>query len=353
MPTFNPLERSAIALPHQPSAVTLRSQAESANQFNIDRKAFRSGTEYNQTKTVQSISGINRRIGQGNREIVRPSFMAPTIHARLPIDFDKLQAMEIENFGQKVQLGQQQLEQLTMVAVPDPQDTQWLTEKARLIRVLQATGMGEEQIKQELEVNKPLGREQRTINKPSKNIAREATLSVQQKLAEIKQEIDNGNAQNRNQQAALVGQMAVLLQNVDAISRLTDAELRSINTSLNRLRVPKNYQAVFPGRRVIAGGVGYFTENKGVIAMFLMSNIPADRSPNEPLMSWHTRHGRYEPASLLKIYQMGGADPRFLDMQERTIDTVDSLAAKGLAPPAIAAAPVLGMPGAPDFNLFA
>ena len=334
MPTFNPLESAK-------------------NQFNIDRKAFYAGTEYKQTSQAQSISSINHRIGQGNREIVRPSFMAPAIHARLPIDFDKLQAMDIENFGQKVQLGQQQLEQLTMVAVPDPQDTQWLTEKARLIRVLQATGMSEEQIEQELEVNKPLGREQRTINKPSKNIARENSLSVKAKLAEIKQEIDNGNAQNRNQQATLVGQMAVLLQNVDVVARLTGAELRNINTSLNRLRVPKNYQAVFPGRRVIAGGVGYFTENKGVIAMFLMSNIPADRSPNEPLMSWHTGHGRYEPAGLLKIYQMGGADPRFLDMQERTIDTVDSLAAKGLAPPAIAAAPVLGMPGAPDFNLFA
>lgn len=332
MPTFNPLESSK-------------------NQFNIHRRAFYAGTEYTQTKQAQSISSINHRIGQGNREIVRPSFMAPTIHARLPIDFDKLQAMDIENFGQKVQLGQQQLEQLTMVAVPDPQDTQWLTEKARLIRVLQATGMSEEQIEQELEANKPLGREQRTINKPSKNIARENGLSIKAKLTEIKQEIDNGNAQSRNQQATLVGQMAVLLQNVDVVSRLTGAELRNINTSLMRLKVPKNYQAVFPSRRVI-GPDAYFNSNKGVIAMFLMCNIPVDRSPNEPLMSWHTGHGRYEPASLLNIYQMNNNN-RFLDMQERTLDTVASLATKGLVPPAIVAAPVLGMPGSPDFDLFA
>jgi hypothetical protein len=322
------------------------------NQFNIDRKAFMAGTEYEDKKQVQPLKP-NKRIGQGNREIVRPAFMSPTIHARLPIDFDKLQAMDISNFGQKVQLGKEQLEQLTMVAIPDPQDTQWLAEKRRITGVLRAGGMSQIQIERELEVNKPLGREQRTINKPSKNIARENGLSVQAKLAEIKQEIDNGNAQSRVQQAQLSGQMSVMLQNQDAVSRLTDAELRSINTSLMRLRVPKSYQAVFPGRRIIAGDDPYFRLNKGVIAMFLMSNIPSDRTPNQPILSWSNRDGRYNPAALLQIYQMGAV--RFLDMETRTIDTVASLAAKGLVPPiAGVVAPIApGMPGAPDFDLFA
>lgn len=322
------------------------------NQFNIDRKAFTAGSEYEQEEQVQPLKP-NNRIGQGNREIVRPSFMKPTIHARLPIDFDKLQAMDIANFGAKVQLGKEQLEQLTMVAIPDTKDTQWLAEKNRIIGVLRAGGMSQEQIEQELEVNKPLGREQRTINKPSKNIARENGLSVQAKLAEIKQEIDNGNARSHVQQAQLSGQLAVMLQNQDAVSRLTDAELRSINTSLMRLRVPKNYQAVFPGRRVIAGNDPYFTDNKGVIAMFLMSNIPSDRTPNQPVLSWSNRDGRYNPAALLQIYQMG--NQRFLDMETRVIDTVFSLATKGLvAPiPGVVAPIAPGMPGAPDFDLFA
>ena len=323
------------------------------NQFNIDRKAFDAGTEYEEEKQAQSISGINRRIGQGNREIVRPAFMSPTIHGRLPVDFDKLQAMDIANFGQKVQLGKEQLEQLTMVAVPDPQDTQWLDERRRLMGVLRAAGMSNAQIKQELEVNKPLGREQRTNNIPSKNIARQQGLSFKSKLAEIKQEIDNGNAENRNQQATLVGQMAVMLQNQDAVSRLTDRELRSINQSLIRLKVPKNYQAVFPGHRVVAGNDQYFTDNKGVIAMFLMSNIPTDRTPNQPILSWHNGHNQYEPVALLQMYQMGAN--RFLDMENRVIDDAGSLAAKGLvAPIAGVVAPIApGMPGAPDFDLFA
>jgi hypothetical protein len=323
------------------------------NQFNIDRNAFYAGTEYKQTNQAQSIDKINRRAGQGNREIVRPSFLAADIHARLPIDFDKLQAMDIAEFGAKVRLGENQLEKLTMVAVPDPQDTQWLEERRRRIAVLRQGGMTNAQIEQELQVNKPLGREQRTINKPSKNIAREGNLTVQAKLAEIKQEIDNGNAQSRVQQAQLSGQMAVLLQNQNAVSRLTDVELRSINTSLMRLRVPKDYRAVFPGNRIIAGNDQYFTDNKGVIAMFLMSNIPTDRSPNQPVLSWSNRDNRYNPVALLQIYQMGAT--RFLDMENRVIDDAGSLAAKGLVPPiAGVVAPVApGMPGAPDFDLFA
>lgn len=330
------------------------SQPESADaQFNINRKAFVAGTEYNEKKQAQDIRGINRRIGQGNREMIRPAFMSPAIHGRIPVDFDRLQAVDIANFGQKVRLGQDQLDQLTMVAIPDPQDTQWLDERRRRITAMKASGMGGSQIRQELEVNKPLGREQRTNNVSSKNIARQQGLTLKSKLAEIKQEIDEGRAESRTQQAQLVGQMAVMLQNQNVVARLTDQELKSVNQNLTRLKVPKDYRAIFPGHRVIAGNDQYFTANKGIIVMFLMSNIPTDRTPNQPLMSWHNGNRRYEPASLLQIYQMAGKN-RFLDMETRTIDTVESLDEKGLtAPiPGVVAPIAPGMPGAPDFDLF-
>ena len=293
---------------------------------------------------------VNKRIGQGNREIVRPSFMSPSIHARVPIDFDKLQAMDISNFGQEVQLGKDQLTQLTMVAVPDPQDTQWIAERNRLMDVFRVQGMNNNQIIRELEANKPLGREQRTINVPSKNIARQQGLDFRTKLIEIKQEIDNGNANSRVQQATLVGQMSVMLQNQDAVRRLTTAELNSINQSLIRLKVPKDYRAVFGGNRVIAGGSNYFKDNKGVIAMFLMSNIPTKRTANQPLLSWNDGQRKYNPSALLQIYQMGGV--RYLDMETRTIDTVESLSLKNLSPPDADDASIVPMPGAPDFGIF-
>jgi hypothetical protein len=305
------------------------------HKFTIGRKAFDAGAEYVERVPAQCIRGINHRRGQGNREMIRPSFMSPTSHGRLPVDFDKLQAMDIAEFGQKVQLGKEQLSQLTMVAIPDPQDTQWINERMRLMRIYRSNGMSDDQIRQELENNKPLGREQRTNNVPSKNIAREQGLSFNSKLTEIKQEIDNGRAENRTRQAELIGQMSAMLQNQDIVARLNSKDLRRINENLMRLKVPRNYQALFPGRRVIAGGSGaegqFFNSNKGMIIMFLMSNIPSGRTPNEPLLSWHMGRSRYEPAGIQQIFKMG--DMRFLDMEERTIDTEESLLEKGLDPP--------------------
>ena len=170
-------------------------------------------------------------------------------------------------------------------------------------------------------------------------------------MAEIKQEIDNGNANNRIQQATLVGQMSTMLQNQDAVARLTSAELNSVNQNLMRLKVPKDYRAVFGGNRIIVGNGDYFKDNKGVIAMFLMSNIPSDRTPNQPIKSWNARENQYKPVALLQIYQMGGG--RFLDMETRTIETPVSLLNKGLNPPVGGViGPAVPVPGAPDFDLF-
>ena len=303
------------------------------NHFSLDRSGFRAGYIYNEKKQAQSISGINKRSGQGNFELVRPAFRASKIAPRRPVDFDTLQALDIANFGQKVQLGKEQLEQLTMVAIADPQDTKWLDEKRRLTAILRANGLSDEAINRELEVNKPLGRAQRTNNVPTENIARQQGLSFDAKLDEIKQEIDDGRAENRNQQATLAGQLSVLFQNQSNVAKLTTLKFNSVSNSLNRLNIPKNFKDIFP-RRIIAGTDPYFAANKGLIAMYIMSNIPSDRTPNSPLLSWNsTGAGRYRPVSLLQMYDIPRSG-RFLDMKFRTIDTVDSLRAKGLDAPA-------------------
>ena len=310
---------------------TFQPSESNKNHFSLERNGFKAGYIYNEKKQAQSITDINKRAGQGNFELVRPAFQSSAIAPRRPVDFDKLQALDIANFGQKVQLGQEQLEQLTMVAVPDPQDTKWLDEERRLTRILRANGLSDEAINRELEVNKPLGREQRTNNVPSKNIARQQGLSFNSKLDEIKQEIDDGRAENRNQQATLAGQMAVILQSQTNVSRLSIDGFNSVNATLRRLKVPRNYKKVFP-RRIIAGNDDYFKNNKGLIAMFLMSNIPVGRTPNQPLLSWNGGTNSYQPVSLLQMYQLTNGI-RFLDMETRTIDTVGSLKAKGLTEP--------------------
>mgnify|MGYP003672625976 CR=1 FL=1 len=304
------------------------------NQFNIDRPSFDSGPIY-EGKTAQSIDNIDKRSGLGNRLITRPSFLSPPSLPRKPISFNVLQALDIQNFGAKVRLGQDQLDKLIMISIPDPLDTRWVKENTRLINELRLSGMSEANIKRELKVNKPLGRSQRTTSMPSKNVAREQQLSFKQKLVEIKQEVDNGFANSRTERATLIGQISAMLQEQDTKSSdlysMTNMELEALTETLDELKVPKLYSTVFPDHRIIAGSGQYFSDNKGLIAMYLMSNLPSDRSPNKPILSWHTGHARYEPTSLLQIYQMGTS--RFLDMKNRVIDTTESLSIKGLAPP--------------------
>ena len=322
----------------------------SKNQFIVNRPAFIAGSTY-VDRGASSIDGINRRNGMGNRNITRPAFQSSAIKPRMAIGFDRLQALSIADLSAAQRDAESKPK--IMIRIPDITDTAWLNERSRMKAALLAAGLSEDQAELELAVNKPLGRDQRTVGKLTTSIADEKFLKVNDKLKEISQEITDGRGENRTQQANLAGQMARVLNTQQTVSRLTEAQLIGINQSLSRLRVPKNYRAVFPGHRVVAGNGQYFADNKGIIAMFLMSNIPVDNSPNQPIKSWHSGRNRYIPAALLQIYQMG-AD-RFLDMENRTIDTVASLTAKGLVAPAAGqAGPIKsGQPGAPDFDLFA
>ena len=311
---------------------TFQPSESNKNHFSLERNGFKAGYIYNEKKQAQSITDINKRAGQGNFELVRPAFQSSAIAPRRPVDFDKLQALDIANFGQKVQLGQEQLEQLTMVAVPDPLDTKWLDEERRLTRILRANGLSDDDINRELKVNKPLGRAQRTNNVSTKNIARQQGLSFESKVTEIKQEIDNGRVENRRQNAAIVGQLSVLFQNQSNVARLNIEGVAEIVESLDQINISKNYEDLFP-RRIIAWNDPFFSTNKGLIAIFFLSNIPADRSVEQPLLSYRSGKqgtaGKYVPAALLQMYQIANTN-RFLDMKTRTIESADSLRARGL-----------------------
>ena len=71
--------------------------------FELKRPSFKAGVSYIQHQDAQNIDNVNRRNGLGNYELKRPSFKAPNIKPRQVVDFDKLQALDIEQAGQKVQ----------------------------------------------------------------------------------------------------------------------------------------------------------------------------------------------------------------------------------------------------------
>ena len=303
--------------------------------FSLERDGVKAGTKVAHAN-ASSIENFNKRSGMGNYYIRRPGFETPAPKARNPIDFNKLQALDIEKFGQKVQISDKSIGEMFEIDVPDSKDTKWLAEKTRLTQFFRDRGLSQEQIDEELRVNKPLGREQRTVSK-KKNIAK-SNLSTAKKLDEIEEEIKNGQAQSVAERATLTGEIANVLASQNTIARLTRAEIARIATNLQELNVPSDYKIFFGNQRIY--DAKDVDANKGLVAIFLMSNIPAGRTPDNPLMNWNDRRGiqRYEPAGIEKAFTMSSS--RFLDLQDRTIDNAASLIAKGLAPPSGPTPPV-------------
>ena len=255
--------------------------------FKIDRPAFDAGKSYVQSKngvsTLEEFKNINKRNGTGNRNITRPNFIAPPIQGRTPIGFAKLQAGPSDTFGTK-ELGDK-LSELLSVAIPDPTDTQWLEEKDRLTAVLTAQLVAQGVpvadrpaiIARELEVNKPLGREQRT--KQSKENIATATLSTSKKLEEVKQEIVEGRAESRTQQVQLLGQLALILTDTNAIEALTTPQLQDLGQSLARLGAPRTYKQLEIPHRFVDRD--FYNTNAGIINLLLFSRVTGEPNTNQ------------------------------------------------------------------------
>lgn len=312
--------------------------------FEIVRPAYKSGGTYVQTKEA-TVNIANDRAGIGNRTIIRPAFEEEAPMARTVFDFDRLQALDIEQAGTKVQLGESTLSKLFEVKVPDPRDTQWTEERDRVVRVLRTSGLNDQQIEEELRINKPLGREQRTVSK-MQNIGTSG-LGVSDKLKEIREEITAGKAQTLAARAILTGQIAMILNNQARVERLTGVELENIKNTLERLKIPEDWRKYNIPERVIDGKT--FNANKGLIITYLMANLPPDRSVNKPLMTWNSISKKYNPAELGVLYRMsptGKRPEQYLDLETRTVDTEDRLKKKGLPipgrPPIIPPPPISG-----------
>jgi hypothetical protein len=294
-------------------------QSRGGRAFNIPRPGFRAGA---------SVVGIhaqelrpNFRNGVGNYEIKRPNFMAASIAPRQHTDFDKLQAMDIANEGQKVQLSDKTIEKLLMVNIPDPTDLSWIAEKARLTAIYQARGMTPAEIERELEVNKPLNREQRTT-KSSRNIG-QATLSMGQKLDHLQKEVEEGRAESRVQQAQIIGQFALVLADTNAIAGLTQLQLTNLGNALARVGVPTTHKRLGLIPRFVDNA--FYLANAGLINLLLFSKVR--ETPNTPQYNYDLMVRNYPgdpvngmPAVKLTTLVGGlrrpaGNNRRYLDLQ--------------------------------------
>jgi hypothetical protein len=239
----------------------------------LERPSFLAGT-IAPKQTRKPIIPVNKRKGFGNYDIERNGMTAPDIKPRFYASFDEMRAT---NAGDSltVSLSDKTLSELITVQIPDPQDVQWLTEKARLVAIYKARGMSDAGIKLELSKNKPLGREQRTI-KSVRNIA-QSQLTTEQQLNELKQEIKDGRVESQRAQANIIAQFAVLMADVKTISSLTQTQLADLGASFARLGVPVNHKQLGLEPRFVDND--YYIKNAGLINLLLFSKVREE--PND------------------------------------------------------------------------
>jgi hypothetical protein len=233
--------------------------------FQLKRPAFIADYEPDFYKPIfaEDISNINQRHGNvyGNHDIQRPASLVETPLARMAVNFDKLQAIDLQNFGAKVQLSDKTLKQIFNIEIPDPLDTKWLDEKNRIVDNLKIRGFSDKDILNHLEANKPLGRPQRT-NTQKGNIGN-SVLSLSNKLSEILEEIRQGRGNSQTQRSELIGQLALSLSDTAEIIRLTDEGNNKLKGVISTLNIPTDSKDLGLPNRFI--GNEDYQANKGLV----------------------------------------------------------------------------------------
>jgi len=296
----------------------------------MDRQAFRAGTEVID-RSAESVSVhskhmselSNDRQGTGNYQLRRPAFTAPPVEPRQAIDFDSINAINIAQFGTKIQIGESTLEKLLGVRLPDPSDKNWVVEFERR----KASGDSAEQ----LEKNPPFGRPQRTIKKMI-NFG-EASLDFAGSLAALTAAVSAGRTETLEQRRVLGLVLAQILSSSENVRNLTGRKMAEIKVIVDRLSVPQNYIDNGFTHRIF--GNNQYNEQPGLINLFLLSNplIPHINTPIRTERPDGEEDGWITMSSMITNLRRKGAGRRWIDLGTRRLifkDTAEAMVKAGI-----------------------
>lgn len=260
------------------------------NQFIIKRPSFIAGT-VNKQKTSnishdKFLKLEEKRKGIGNREIIRPAFVNQNPRPRMTLEFDKLQLLSADEAGQVIKQNDIKLNYKTRVHVPDATDFEWINEKNRLSAVYrtQFTNAGypvemiQPLINKELDINKPLGREQRKVVVITDDVAHINNLDTKNKLNEIIQEVKDGRGENQVEKQQITAQLAEILDDTREIDRLTTLQLTDLGNSLARIGFPTTSKRLGLIPRFIDNE--FYRNNAGMINLLIFSRVREEPNTN-------------------------------------------------------------------------
>jgi hypothetical protein len=232
----------------------------------LQRPGIRAGEDMPNVP-VQQQSIKNMRSGIGNYTILRPGAKSSSGISRR-ILFNRLSVIDSANAG-VVELGINTLAKLFEIKVPDPTDVTWIAENDRLMAKYMADGMTKMEAERELTINKPLGREQRTITK-TQNIG-DSNLTVSNKIAELKEEVMQGRAESSSDQAVLYLELMKVFRGVRSLQAITLQEFNDLRRIAERAYIPSDRTML--GLDATYVDRAYYDENSGKINLLFIGML--------------------------------------------------------------------------------
>ena len=231
-----------------------------------------------------------KRISNIDRNIERPSFKGTEPKART-LPQTPLQAIDLDKTGKLVTLSNKTVDQLLSIKVGDPTDIEWLNEKARLELLLQARGdLTPEQIRRELEINRPLNRDQRTVTR-RKGIDPDPTIPMARKLDALTKMVLEGRVESKREQAEVAGLMAKEMGDVKKLAVLNIQQFEKISEVIERIKPPTALLDF--GLTARFYDKDNFDLNAGSIIFIMLTRIRKDPEFSKTDRSQNTLNSRY------------------------------------------------------------
>ena len=187
-------------------------------------------------------------------------------------DFERLEELEIKEFGEKVRLSEPQIDQLFSIQVPDPNDpTRTITQRVNI------------------------GQRFSDIN---------------QAVNVIRQAVEQGRVESLNDRTVLLREIGVILGNQQDLSNLTASSMETLNNILDRLNLPKDPKE-WVGQRLF--NQEEYEKDREKINTYLASNPNTGGDASKPVIGLSSK-----PISLIAVNKTI-RDGNFLDIKERVI----------------------------------
>jgi hypothetical protein len=245
----------------------------------LKRPAFLYNTGVQIEGNAPSIEAFaDKRQGNGNDKITRPAFYQAEVQPRNLLNFDKLTAIDLTDENQMIRDRDGDKMAIFNVRFPDPLDSMWIQEKNRIVADLKSKNnrIKPSEIEAFLQLNKPLGRDQRTIIKKTNLF--DSNMSLQRTIDIMYDELNSNQYVSNILQNTVKHNLERVMTKGKTLKKLQRKTLEELDYLIRKTKIPISHSELGLIPRFI--DYNYYMANAGKINLLLFSNV-ASSKPNK------------------------------------------------------------------------